>query len=66
MSYWHEKKFGDLSYSLDGKDLHIYLENDDNGTIYASVPLEDLKRFLKKKPPVMKYPKETRWTPKKK
>ncbi len=66
MSFWYEPKSKDLSYSIDGKDLHIYIGSDDSGSIYVSLPVEEVKKFLKKTPPTMQYPKETRWTPKKK
>lgn len=66
MSRWFEAKAKDLSYSLDGKDLHIHIDVDESGNVYTSVPVEAVRAFLRNKPPVMKYPKETKWTPKKK
>lgn len=44
MSYWYEPKFEDLSDAED--EIHIYLGNDENGNIYASVKTEDIEKLL--------------------
>ncbi len=46
MSYWFEPKKEDISLSDDGKDLHIWLEQDNSGSVYASVKVEDVRAVL--------------------
>ena len=46
MSYWHEKGKADLSLSEDKKELHIYLENNEQGAIYVSVEIKDIQDLL--------------------
>ena len=48
MSLWHEKEKEDISFSYDGKEMHIYIESDDSGAIYVSVKVSDVKELLKK------------------
>ncbi len=46
MSFWYDKEKEDISFSNDGKELHIYLDSDNNGAIYASVKVEDVRKSL--------------------
>ena len=46
MSEWFEADKQDLSIGLDGDELHIYLEQNYNGAVYASVKINDLVAFL--------------------
>lgn len=50
MSYWYEPKIKDLDISEDGKDLHVYLTNDDSGAVYASIRIEDIKAKISDEP----------------
>lgn len=47
MSYWHEKEKEDISFSDDGKEMHVYIENDDSGAIYVSLKVADVEKALK-------------------
>lgn len=47
MSFWYEKGIKDLDVSLDGKDLHIWIDSDDFGNRYVAIPIEDIKKFMK-------------------
>lgn len=46
MSYWHEKTIKDISFSDDKKEMHIYLYNDDSGSVYISLNVSDIKNAL--------------------
>jgi len=54
MSQWYDIKKGDIDFSLNGEDLHIYLGSDDSGAIYASISLSILNDILKLKPKIKK------------
>jgi hypothetical protein len=44
MSFWYEPKFEDLE--IDKDELNIYLGYDNNGSIYATVKIDDLKKIF--------------------
>ena len=48
MSTWYEPKKEDLSISEDGKELHIYIDSDYNGSIRVSVNVEDIREIINK------------------
>ena len=50
MSEWNEFKPNkdDISFSDDGKDMHIYFESNYNGAVYLEIKVEDIKSALKK------------------
>jgi len=48
MSLWHEKEKDDISFSDDGKEMHIHIEDDYSGAVYVSVMVSDVKELLKK------------------
>ena len=49
MSIWYDiKDKEDLSLSLDGKDLHVNFDGDDNGNIYVAIPLELIESVINK------------------
>ena len=47
MSKWHDMLKGDITFSDDGEEMHIYIESDYNGAIYVSVKTKDVKERLK-------------------
>jgi len=47
MSFWYDKEKSDISFSKDGEEMHIYLDSDYSGAIYASVKVKDVKELLK-------------------
>ena len=47
MSLWHEATKEDLSIDEESKELHICFDSNYSGAIYVSIPLEDVKDFLK-------------------
>lgn len=52
MSEWITPEKEDIDLSLDGKELHIYIESDNSGARYISVEgeaFEHLKELLKNK-----------------
>lgn len=54
MSYWHEKGKRDISFSDDGKEMHVYLYSDDNGAVYVSVLVSDVRdRLNELNPPLI-------------
>ena len=46
MSQWYEVKKEDISFSIDGEDMHFWLESDENGNVYASAKIKDIKDLL--------------------
>jgi hypothetical protein len=52
MSYWYEATAEDVSFSDDGKDMHIYLGTrpayDDCGNIYVSIKVGDINSVMEK------------------
>ena len=48
MSEWYKAKQEDLDISLDGKDLHIFIKNNDFGNVYVEVEIKDIFAVFKK------------------
>ena len=48
MSYWYQPKKEDLDITEDGDELHIWLDSDNGGNIYAVLKVKDIKKLLKK------------------
>lgn len=46
MSLWYEKEKEDISFSDDGKEMHIFLESDYSGAIYVSIKVSDVEESL--------------------
>lgn len=46
MSTWFEPKKEDISFSEDGKEMHINFDQDYFGAIYISLNVEDIKEAL--------------------
>lgn len=46
MSKWYEPKLKEWKVSDDGKEIQIWIDSDDFGNIYVSLPAEDIKQFL--------------------
>lgn len=48
MSEWNEfnPKKDDISFSDDGKEMHIWFESNYNGNVYLSLNVEDVKEAL--------------------
>ena len=44
MSFWYKPKLEDLE--IDGNELIVYLGSDNNGNIYATIKLDDLKKII--------------------
>jgi len=49
MSKWFEIKKEDISLSEDKKEIHFWLENDEDGNVYCSAKVEDIKDLLSNK-----------------
>lgn len=47
MSTWYEPKKDSISLSDDKTELHILFDTNDNGNVYVSVLVEDIKDLLK-------------------
>ena len=50
MSEWNEfnPKKDDISFSDDGKEMHIYFESNYNGAVYLSLEVKDVLEALEK------------------
>ena len=50
MSEWNElnPKKDDISFSDDGKEMHIWFESNYNGNVYLSLNVDDVKESLSK------------------
>ncbi len=46
MSTWHERTKKDISISDDGTEVYIYVDSDDFGAIWVSLPLEDVRSIF--------------------
>lgn len=48
MSLWYEPKLnkGDFEISEDGKEIHIYLGTNEEGNIYVSIKVDEIKKVL--------------------
>lgn len=44
MSEWYKAKWNDIE--LDSGEIEIYVTNNENGNIYVTVKVEDIKRLL--------------------
>ena len=47
MSKWHDMDIEHISFSNDGKDIHIWYKQVDDGNCYVSVKTEDMRTKLK-------------------
>jgi hypothetical protein len=46
MSRWFDVKKEDISLSDDGKEIHFWLESDDDGNVYCSAQIKDVLILL--------------------
>lgn len=47
MSKWYEPKPSDVSMSDDGRELHVWIDSDEEGNIYVSLERETLQKVKK-------------------
>lgn len=47
MSYWYEKTKEDIYFSDDKTEIYIYLDTNNDGNVYVSVPVKDIECKLK-------------------
>lgn len=47
MSFWYEVEKEDIDFSDLKDEIHLYLDDDHNGAIYASVKTQDILDLLK-------------------
>ncbi len=48
MSKWFEVKKEDITFSDDKEEIHFWLESDDDGNVYCSAKVKDIKELLAK------------------
>lgn len=46
MSTWHEPGKDDISFSDDGKEMHVCFDSDYSGAIYIHLKVEDVKEAI--------------------
>lgn len=46
MSKWHEVKKEDISFSADKEEMHFWLYSDEDGNVYCSAKVKDIKNLL--------------------
>lgn len=49
MSEWIEPKQDDVTYDKESDEIHVYLESNDFGARYVSIPWRMIKQACKKK-----------------
>jgi hypothetical protein len=46
MSTWYDVKKTDIDLSDDGKEIYFWLYDDNNGNVYCSAKVEDVKEII--------------------
>jgi hypothetical protein len=48
MSKWFNVETEDIDITEDGKEMHFWLESDDDGNVYCSANIKDIEELLVK------------------
>jgi len=46
MSKWYDVKKEDIDITEDGKEMHFWLESDDDGNVLCSAKIKDIKDLI--------------------